>query len=127
MDGLGGTDRGHVAVALVCEQDVLGPEARGGGGHCRRAAVRGLDPVNVDVVVCEDGAAYGRHAHGLLRQVHLVQHLGQYLVHHAVATARAVVHVHLFQQTGLAVNLVFLPDNFFDFHVFRVFGVITCG
>ena len=106
MDGLGGADGRHVAVALICEQYVLGPEARGGGGYCRCAAVGGLDPVDVKIVVGEHGASHGGDAHHLLGEAHLGDHFRQYLVHHTVAAARAVVGVDLCEQPRTAVHPV---------------------
>ena len=116
MDGLGGADGGEVAVALVGEDDVLGPQAAGGGGDGGSAAVGGLNPVDVDVVVCKDGASYGSHADGAVFETQLGYHFGDELVHHAVAAAGAVVGVDVEQQVRAFVNLILGFDNILKFH-----------
>ena len=116
VDRLCGADGRHVAVALIGEHDVLRPEAAYGGGHRRCAAVGGFHPVNVDVVVGEYGAPYGRDADGLFCKTHFSNHLGEQLVDHAVAAARAIVHVYFFEKLRFAVNLVLRTDYILDFH-----------
>ena len=116
MDRLGGTDGAHVAVTLVGEYHVVRPETADSGGHCRCASVGGLDPVYIDVIVCEHGAAYGAYAYGAVCKAHLGHYLGHQLVDDTVGATRAVVHVHLVEELGLAVDLVFLADYIIDFH-----------
>ena len=62
MDRLGRTDGRQVAVALVREDQVPGVEPLDGRCNGQRTAVRRLDPVDIDVVVGENRAAYGRNA-----------------------------------------------------------------
>ena len=76
----------------------------------------GLDPVYIDIVVCEYGAAYRRNAYCLLGESHLGNHLGEELMDHAVAAAGAVMHVHFLQKLRFAVNLVLFFDNIFYVH-----------
>ena len=91
VDDLGGADGGQVAVALVGEDDAVGLDALDAGGHGRRAAVRRLDEVDVEVVVGQHRAAHRRDADGALADAQLVDHLGHQAVDDAVDAARAVV------------------------------------
>jgi len=108
MDRLGRTDRRKVAVALVGEDHVLGMQPLDGRRDGQRTAVRRLDPVDVDIIVCENGAAHGRNADRAVGHAHLPDHLGHQLVHRAVAATRAVVHHVVGQQRRLAVDQILL-------------------
>src|SRR5690348_4925006 len=51
MQDLRGTDGGEVAVALVADDDAVGPAAFHASGHGGRASMRGLDVADVEVVI----------------------------------------------------------------------------
>lgn len=116
MDGLGGTDGGEVTVALIGEDDVAGIEARDGGGNGGSASVCGLDPVDVDVVVGEYGAAYGSDADGLVLNAEFVDDFGEYLVNDAVGASGTVVCVRVQEESRAGDNLIFGFDDIFGFH-----------
>ena len=84
VDGLGGADTSQVAVALVGEDKMVGPQTLDGRGDGGCAAVGGFLPVDVNILVCEDGTAHGRYADGLLLNAHLFDNLCNELVHDAV-------------------------------------------
>ena len=75
-----------------------------------------LNPVDVNIIVGEYGATYGRYAYGLVGKAHFSDYLGQQLVDYAVAAARAVVHVHFIEKLGGAIYLVLGADYILDFH-----------
>ena len=58
MDGLAGTDTSQVAVALIGEDESVGPYALDAGGHCGSPAMGSLLPVDIDITVGEDAASY---------------------------------------------------------------------
>ena len=84
MNGLTRTDTSQVTVALVGEHQAVGPHALDACGHGGCTAVGSLVPVNVDIVVCEDGATYWRHAHTFLLHTHFLYHLCYELMYHTV-------------------------------------------
>ena len=65
VDRLRRADGRQVAVALVGEDQIAGMEPFHGRSYGQGASVGGLDPVDVDIIVCEYGAAHGRNAYGL--------------------------------------------------------------
>ena len=65
-----------------------------------------LLPVDVYIVVCEDGAAHRSYTDGLVAHAHLLEDLCNQLVHDTVATAGAVVHRVIVEQTWLLIDQV---------------------
>ena len=110
MDRLGGTDGRQVAVALVCEDHLLGVQTLHGGSHCECAAVCCLYPVDVDVVVGEYRATYGRDADRLVAHAQLVDYFGNELVDRTVTTAGAVVHDVVGDELRFFVNQILFLD-----------------
>ena len=106
MDGLGGTDSGEVAVALVGEHVGVGVEALDGGGDSGSAAVGGFLEVDIKVVVGQDGASDGADADDLILDAHLVDDFGDEAVGGAVAATGAVVHDGVGEHLGTGVNLL---------------------
>ena len=72
-----------------------------------------LLPVDVDVVVGKYGTTYGRDAHSLVGDSHLLYYLGYELVHDSVGATRAVVHIIVVQQRWLLVDNVFWRNHVF--------------
>jgi len=93
MHGLGGADRGEVAITLIGENHGLGMDALDGRGHRGSTAMRSLDHVTVEEVVVHDRAAHGRDAYGGALDAQLVDRLGDEPVpmHDAVRAAGTVV------------------------------------
>ena len=80
MDDLGDANRGQIAVALVGEDERVGPDppdSRRDGG---RSPVRRLDEVESQVVVGEDGAADRRDADRILHDTEFGDDLHEELV-----------------------------------------------
>ena len=120
MNRLGCSDAGEVAVTLIGEHQPVRPETLGGAGECRSPTVGGLLPVNIYVLVGEHGAAYRRDGDRLVGHAHLLDHLGDYLVHHSVAATRAVMHRSVIQQGRFLIDNLSFLDYFFSCHcVFR--------
>ena len=59
VQNLRGADGRQIAVALVADDDALGPAALDGSGYRGSAAVRGLHIADVEVIVGKDRAADG--------------------------------------------------------------------
>ena len=91
MDDLGGPDGGEVAVALVGEDEGVGPGPPDAGRHGGGPAMRRLDEVDVEVVVGEDAAADRGDADRSRAERQLVEQLGHEPMDDPVAAARAVV------------------------------------
>ena len=72
----------------------------------------GLRKVDVEIPVCEYGAADGGHAYGFFLYAELVDSFGHETVHDAVCAARAVVE--------LSVRQAFRARGYF-FHRFNFF------
>ena len=68
----------------------------------------GLDPVDVDIIVCEYGAAHGRNAYGLFREAHLLDDLGDQFMYRTMTAAGAVVHDVVGNELRFRVNQVFV-------------------
>ena len=98
VDDLGRPDRGEVAVALVGEDERVRTDPADAGRDRRRAAVRGLDEVDRQVVVGEDAAADRGDRDRRGAQMHLVEQLGDEAVDDAVTAAGAVVRRRVGQQ-----------------------------
>ena len=116
MDRFGGSDGGEVAVALIGEDHAVGHEALQGCCHGGSASVGGFDPVDVDIVVGEDGAADRGDADGVVGQAHLFENFGNEFVDYAVAAARAVVHIVVGDKGGFARYLILRLAYFFACH-----------
>ena len=116
MYGLGGAYCREVAVALVCKHQAAGIEAVGGSGESRGAAVGGLYPVDVDIIVCKDGTTDGCDAYGAVGHTHFFENLGDEFVHYAVRTSGAIVCVYVAEQVGAAIHFILGADNFFLCH-----------
>ena len=103
VDGLGRTDAGKIAVALIGKHEVLRPQTFGRtcDGWC--TPVGGLYPVDVDVVVGKHSTPHRRDAYGAFLKPHLLDDFGNELVHHTVATSRAVVHRRVVEQLRLPI------------------------
>ena len=110
MDRLRRTDGRQVAVALIGEDQIAGMQPFDGRSDGQRASVRRFDPVDVDVVVCEYGAAHGRNAHGLLFETHLFDDLRNQFVYRTVTTAGAVVHDVVGNELRFGINQILLFD-----------------
>jgi len=91
VDYFAGANAGQVSVALVGEDYFVGVGAFHSGGDGGRAAVGDFDHVDVDVVVCEYGAANGGDADSDLADFKFVNCFGDEAMCDAVATATAVV------------------------------------
>ena len=113
---LGGSDGSEVAVTLICEHVFVGHEPLGGCREGGGTSVGCLLPVDVQVVVCEYGASYGRDTDGLVLDAHFLDDLGYYLVHYAMGAAGAVMEDIVFKYGGFAVNLVLRFDYFVNVH-----------
>ncbi len=116
MNGLGSTDSGEVAVALIGEHEIVGIEARHCSSHSRRTAMSRLHPVDINIIICKNGASHRSYAHGFIGSTHFGEHLGNEAVNHTVAAARTVVCIILCKQLRTAVYFIFGPDNIFGFH-----------
>ena len=120
MDRLGCSDAGEVSVTLIGEHEPVRPETLRRAGKCRSPTVGGLLPVNVNVLVGEHGAAHRRDGDRLVRHSHLLDHLGDYLVHNSVAATWAVMHRSVVQQGRFLIDNLSFLDYFFSCHcVFR--------
>ena len=106
MDCLCRADSGKVAVALVCEHQPVGVKAFCGCGYSRGASVCRLNPVYVDVVVCENRASYRCNAYCYVFRTHFLYNLGNESVNHTMTASGAVVHVVVVHQTGLGADNV---------------------
>ena len=113
MDGLGGADAGHVAITLIGEHEAVGPQTLDGGSHGGSTSMGGLLPVDIDILIGEHGAAYGRDADGLVGHTHFFNHLGHELVDDTMRTARAIVHGHIVHQGWFLINQIFRTDYIF--------------
>ena len=127
MDGLGGADSGQVAVTLIGEHHVLRIEAREGCGYCGSAAVGGLHPVYVDVVVCKYGATHGSHTHCGVLHAEFVDDFGHKFMHHAVAATGAVMRVYVQQEARARHHLGAVGYDFFACHACILFSGLAAG
>jgi hypothetical protein len=80
------------------------------------ATVSGLDPVNVDIVVCKNGTSHGSNTDSGVFEAELVKNFGYQFVNDAMAATGAVVSVDVEQQSGAAVGFIFGFDDFFGCH-----------
>ena len=66
----------------------------------------GFLPVDVQIAVGEHRTAYRTYADGFLLQPHVAYNLGHEFVHHAMGTARAIVHRRVIHQFRLRIHEV---------------------
>ena len=118
VERLAGSDAGEVAVALVCEDEAVFPQAFYRRCHGKGTAVCRLLPVDVYVSVGEDGAADGTYTDGLVLHAHFFNHFRHEFVDDAVGAAGAIVHRGVVQQRGLGIDEIF---RFYDFAVHCIF------
>ena len=116
VDSLGSANGREVTVALIGKDELVGHESLGSSSHSWSASVSGLKPVDVDVVVGENGATYRRNADSLFLQSHFFDNLGNEFVHNTMATAWAVVHVSVVEKARFLINPVFGADYIVKFH-----------
>ena len=107
MDGLAGAYGRQIAVTLIGEDQTVGIQTLDGRSYGACASVGSLDPIHVDIFVCEDRAPDGRDGYSRLLESHLVDHLGDQLVHRAVAAARTVVHHVVGYEARLGIYQIF--------------------
>ena len=70
VDGLGRADAGEVAVALVGEDQSVGPKPLHGRSQCRCATVGGFLPVHIDILISKHRATHGGDGDGFVRHAH---------------------------------------------------------
>ena len=104
VQDLGRADGGQVAVALVRDHDLVRLRALQPGRHRRRAAVRSLHRVDVEVVVQQHRTADRRHHDRALPNAQLIDRLGNEAVDDAVRAARTVIGDVLGQGIGPLVD-----------------------
>ena len=100
VDDLGRADGREVAIALVREDEGVGPDPAHAGRDRGRPAVGRFDEVDREVVVGEHAAADRRDADRPWGEVQLVEQLGHQSVDDPVAAARAVVGGRVDEATG---------------------------
>ena len=75
-----------------------------------------LLPVDIYIIVREDGTAYRAHAYGLVFHTHFLDDLGNELMHHTVTTTRTVVHIVVVHQRRLLADDVFRLNYLISIH-----------
>ena len=81
----------------------------------RRAPVRRLHPIDIDVVVRQHRAAHRRNADRVVLDLHFIDHFGDQFVDRSVAAPRTEVHHGIGQQPGLRIDPVFRDQFYFRF------------
>ena len=115
VDRLAGSDRGQVAVALVRKDQLRRIQPFDRRSYRRRAPVRRLHPIDIDVVVRQHRAAHRRNADRVVLDLHFVDHFGDQFVDRSVAAPRTEVHHGIGQQPGLRIDPVFRDQFYFRF------------
>ena len=115
MDRLAGSDRGQVAVALVRKDQLRRIQPFDRRSYRRRAPVRRLHPIDIDVVVRQHRAAHRRNADRVVLDLHFIDHFGDQFVDRSVAAPRTEVHHGIGQQPGLRIDPVFRDQFYFRF------------
>ena len=100
MNGLGSTDSGEVAVALIGENDILGLCALDACCNSRGASVGSLDHITAEIIICHNGASDGRDADGLALYTKLVNALRNKAVDYTVSAAGAIMGRHIKKRLG---------------------------
>ena len=106
VDDLGRANGGQLAIALIGEDHLVGIHAADACGHCRGAAMGGLHPVYVYVVIYEHRASHRADANHFVVHPHVTQDVCDHLVYGGVRAAGAVVHVCLGHHPRAAVYYV---------------------
>ena len=91
MNGLTGTDRREVAVALVCEYDILGLCALYAGRNRLSASVRGLYHITCEIIITEYRASYRCNAYCPALDAQFVYCFGNEAVNNTVCTSGAIM------------------------------------
>ena len=104
---IGSTYGCQVTVTLISEHVLLRAQTFGSSSQGRCTSVCRLLPVDVDVVVCEYGAADRTDAYGLVLDSHFLYDFGYEFVHCPVRAARTVVHDVVSKQCRFPVHYVF--------------------
>ena len=76
-----------------------------------------LLPVNIYIVVREDGTAYGRYAYGLVFHTHLFDDFSNELMYYAMRTARTVVHIVVVHQRRLLADDILWLNYLISIHI----------
>lgn len=105
VDGLAGSDTSQVTIALIGKHQSVRPTALDTCSQGWCPSMGSLLPVDVNIVIGKHGAPYGTDAYSLVLHSHFLNDLGNELVHHAMRTAWAVVHIIVVHQRRL------LADN----------------
>ena len=116
MDSLGCTDGSQVAVALICENEVTWIQAVYGSSDSRRTSVGSFNPVDVNIIIGEDGTTHRRNAHSAVSESHFFNQFGYEFMNNTVAAARAIVHVIVVHQSRFLINQILRFDNIVDVH-----------
>src|SRR5215470_12200042 len=119
VNDLGCSDGGQIAVSLVGDDNLVGASALQACGSSRRASVRNLHVAHIEIVISEDGAAYGTHQNRLILKLEIFQCLGDQLMSYAVPAAGTIVRlilqirlafVFMIERLGLPMDDVVLLD-----------------
>jgi hypothetical protein len=121
VDALCRSDAGEVAVALVGEYQMVGPETLDGSGTSGCSSVCCLNPVYIQIIIGKDRTSNGADADGLVCQLHLFNDFRYKFVNHAVAAARTIVHGAVVHQRRLLVNDILGVYNVFFSHSLQMF------
>ncbi len=113
VNDLGRADGGQVAVSLIGKDDFVRLGALQAGGHGRRAAVRGLYGIQVEVMIHEHRAADRRDQDRLLLNAQLVYRFGDQAMDDAMRATGAIVRPGVGEGVGATVHDVALLDNLF--------------
>ena len=76
MNRLGRTDSRQVTISLIREYHLLRIQAFNGGSDGWRTSVGCLDPIDIQVVICEYGTSHGGDTDCLIFQTHIGYNLG---------------------------------------------------
>ena len=106
MDGLTRTDAGHVAVALIGEDELVGPKTLDGRSTGWSTSVTCFNPIDIHIAVCEHRTTHGTDGDGVFLHAHLLDDFSHQLVHHTMATTRTIVHRRLIHQRRLAIYFI---------------------
>ena len=85
----------QIAIALIANHDAFRPAAFHRRGHCRGAAVRGLNIADIEVVITEDRATNRADENGAILNPKPIDGARQHLADRAVAASGAIVRLML--------------------------------
>jgi hypothetical protein len=103
MDQLAHADGGEIAVALVGEHNLLGPGALDARSDGRRASMRNLHRIGVEVLIRKNRAPHAGDGHRLLNDAEFLKDLTNQTVRDAMGAARAVAHARFSEALGILV------------------------